>query len=285
MQFDAGEGASDPQPHVKIVIPVYKPLLSPTERVALQQCFAVLGHYPIVIVKPESLSLEGWQEPFRGASVVSFPDPYFEGLSGYNRFMLSPDFYEAFLDTEYILIYQLDAFVFYDVLRDWCSQGFDYVGAPWVIRLQYRYFFLRIFVALRSLMIDLLRRPNRSHSFFQVGNGGFSLRKTASHYDITCKMQPRIQKYLIRNAHKSFNEDVFWSLEPKNWRTFSLPRWRQALRFSYDVLPEVCAWHNNGNLPFGCHGWNIRLYYWEPFIRKYFKGDRKLLESIFEPPK
>jgi hypothetical protein len=36
---------------------------------------------------------------------------------------LSASFYERFLDTKYILIYQLDAFVFKDELQEWCDKG------------------------------------------------------------------------------------------------------------------------------------------------------------------
>ncbi len=43
--------------------------------------------------------------------------------------MMDNTFYKQFLNYEYILIYQLDAFVFKDELN-YCSQGIDYVGAP-----------------------------------------------------------------------------------------------------------------------------------------------------------
>jgi len=44
--------------------------------------------------------------------------------------MMSPAFYDAFKAFDYILIYQLDAFVFRDELEYFCSLGYDYIGAP-----------------------------------------------------------------------------------------------------------------------------------------------------------
>jgi hypothetical protein len=45
---------------------------------------------------------------------------------------LSEEFYQAFTDFEFMLIYQLDAFVFRDELADWCRSGYEYIGAPWL---------------------------------------------------------------------------------------------------------------------------------------------------------
>ena len=45
--------------------------------------------------------------------------------------MLSPFFYESFLDFKYVLIHQLDVFIFKDELNYWCNQNYDYIGAPW----------------------------------------------------------------------------------------------------------------------------------------------------------
>jgi hypothetical protein len=44
--------------------------------------------------------------------------------------MLSIDFYKRFRDYKFILIYQLDAYVFRDELEYWCEQDYDFIGAP-----------------------------------------------------------------------------------------------------------------------------------------------------------
>jgi hypothetical protein len=43
---------------VAVVIPMYKSEMTPFEQKSFEQCIKILGHYPIVIIKPESLDLE-----------------------------------------------------------------------------------------------------------------------------------------------------------------------------------------------------------------------------------
>ena len=43
------------------------------------------------------------------------------------------DFWEKFADYEYVLMYHLDALVFSDQLQEWCEQGLDYIGSPFLI--------------------------------------------------------------------------------------------------------------------------------------------------------
>ena len=45
---------------IVIVIPVYKRELSENERISLEQCVNILSDYALVIVKPESLSIDNW---------------------------------------------------------------------------------------------------------------------------------------------------------------------------------------------------------------------------------
>jgi hypothetical protein len=50
----------------------------------------------------------------------------------YSQLLMSKEFYELFIEYDYIIIYQLDCFVFKDSLENWLYTGFDYIGAPWV---------------------------------------------------------------------------------------------------------------------------------------------------------
>lgn len=103
---------------VKVVIPIYKNTFSKMEMRSLTQAYEVLHSYPLVVIKPFSLNLSELQVEFPKLIVTSFDDNYFKGISGYNHLMLTSEFYERFLDSQYILIYQLDAFVFHDELSD-----------------------------------------------------------------------------------------------------------------------------------------------------------------------
>src|ERR1700759_4734634 len=108
-----------------IIVPFYKPGLGANERIALEQCFRILGSHPIVAIKPEKLVFSPEITSFNFSEVISFPDKYFDGIHGYNELMLSEHFYGNFLNWEYILIHQLDAFVFADELDYWCSIDAD----------------------------------------------------------------------------------------------------------------------------------------------------------------
>ena len=90
-----------------IVIPVYTTQLTVSEHAALRQCFDILSSYPKCFVKPESLDITSLVRDYPANHIVPFPDTYFKGIAGYNRLMMSPEFYETFAQWEYILIYPI----------------------------------------------------------------------------------------------------------------------------------------------------------------------------------
>ena len=142
--------------NVVVVIPRYRAELSLSESISLNRAKRVLGKYPIVYMSPESLALK---EP-----AAYFPDEDFSGRLAYSKLLLTPRFYEKFADYEYMLLYQLDAFVFYDKLAYFCSLGYDYIGAPMT-----RYSWRNIGNMVGNM----------------VGNGGLSLRKISSCIRVT----------------------------------------------------------------------------------------------------
>ena len=119
-----------PKHLVTIVVPIYKPTLSEYEEISFKQLFKVLGNHRIVIFKPISLDLSNLLSNYPPCETESFSDHYFKGIAGYNRLMMAEEFYSRFNDSEYILIYQLDAYAFKDELIDWCMKGYDYMEHP-----------------------------------------------------------------------------------------------------------------------------------------------------------
>ena len=144
------------KPSVAVVVPVYKAQLSREEQISLQQLQRVLGDYPKIFFAPEGLDFD-YGELMQGFRIERFPAVYFSGFLGYSLLMLSVGFYQRFLAYDYILVYQLDAFVFHDALPQFCAMGYDYIGAP-VYRCA----------------------PCWHAAGVQVGNGDFSLRRTAA---------------------------------------------------------------------------------------------------------
>lgn len=250
---------------VKVVIPIYKRTLSDLEKRSLVQAYEVLHSYPLVVIKPYSLDLSELKEEFPKLTFTSFDDNYFKGISGYNRLMLTPDFYERFLDSRYILIYQLDAYVFRDELKDWCNKGYDYIGAPWLQKPIYRLPVISSLMHLVHLYHKYKGKPSKQDLYNKVGNGGLSLRKTDSHYRVACKQADSIAFYLSQKRHHLYNEDVFWATEAQG---FLYPEAMEAIRFAFDKYPDYCYKLTNQQLPFGCHSWYKRKMkkFWMNFI-------------------
>ena len=167
---------------VKVVIPIYQASLSQQERKSLSQAYKILRMYPLVVIKPNHLDLSELVTEFPKLSFISFADSYFKGISGYNRLMLAKEFYESFLDCTYILIYQLDAYVFRDELREWCNKGYDYIGAPWLQRPVYKLPVISGIMHLIHSYHKFRGKPSKQDLYGKIGNGGLSLRKVASHY-------------------------------------------------------------------------------------------------------
>ena len=191
--------------------------------------------------------------------------------------MLSEDFYRTFTNYKFILIHQLDAYVFKDELIDWCNKDYDYIGAPWAYKN-------------KSGRIEL-----------RTGNGGFSLRKVSSHKNIFQKWKiidsrkgiindfwsqgklafitkmhtwiPRLaglknnSKYFIKHFDK--NEDYFWSqYAPQIDANFKVAPTNEAMKFCFELEPNYLYKLNQNKLPFGCHAWEkYEPSFWKSHIK------------------
>ncbi len=261
-----------------VVIPVYKTELSAYERISLSQCIKVLGAYDIYVVLPEGL-----ENTFKSSMYFrderlkykTFKDTFFTDIPAYNRLMKSPAFYGAFLDYEFLLIHQLDAFVFSDELEQWCNLNFGTIGAP--------LFEGHDFAEKGSMIVG-------------QGNGGFCLRKVRACYDVVSQYRwlnykrtfegPVAQFYvrwyrfvkhrLLFNFsgypfQPIINEDLFWAeVVPKAFPAFKVPDPLQAVGFSFEVNPDVLFEKNGRKLPFGCHAWwKYDLEFWRKHIEAY----------------
>ncbi len=263
---------------VVVVIPVYKPTLTDHERISLTQCLNVLGRYPIVLVAPHSLNTSEYRNQHAPVHEHRFDDSYFSDIQGYNRLMLSEEFYEAFTDYEYMLIHQLDAFVFSDQLETWCGQGYDYVGAPWLRDRDFTSWRDKAWFSIKQRVatwLDLKKAdgvtPREIVNLNGVGNGGLSLRRIPSLLRALQKNRAKLSRYTRASRHE-YNEDVFWGIEVnRHWPVLRIPSYRKALHFAVEFFPAWAVTHyNQGELPFGCHAWDIHgTDFWRPIFARH----------------
>jgi hypothetical protein len=262
-----------------IIIPIYSESLLELELISLKQCCEMLINYQIIIITYKTLDITEYVRIFQNYKVnykvEYFHKRYFSGISGYNALMFSNEFYKRFLYYEYILIYQLDAYVFSSELNYWLEQDYDYIGAPNFKEIRH------------TLELELVENLN----------GGFSLRKTSVFYHLSFTKTIKINKFYneisqkITGCHLFFIEILLSILrkiifviakiikikivcEDNIWtnlikRKGKIPPFETALNFSFDNFPEYAFGLNNGKLPFGCHNWDSLFYYsfWEKYIK------------------
>lgn len=222
---------------VAVVVPAYKTILSETEQISLSQLFNVLGSYDIYYAVPQSLQAEYLDN----ASIERFADSFFENIAGYNQLMLSKEFYRRFNKYNFILIYQLDAFVFSDCLLDFCNLDYDYIGAPWLTGMR--------------------KRVDDTYVYVIVGNGGFSLRNVQSTIHLLDTNKDELKNYCD-------NEDKFFAYS--NSPFFKVAPVSIALSFAFERQVKQCFELNNRKIPFGCHAWERYDYdFWKPYIEKF----------------
>jgi len=238
--------------NICVVIPVHKDQPSINEIISLRQVAKVLKDYTHYLVVSENLEVDAYKTVDPALHIIRLDPSYFRSEESYNTLCRTPAFYEPFLKFKYMLLYQLDCFVFRDELLDWCERGYDYIGAPWLKREH----ILKRFRKLGLTKLACFLNP--------VGNGGISLRNVDKFF--------RISK-LLRFVSTSivFHEDILWcNIAPILCPGFRIPDKATALAFAFEGDPELCLQLNGGKLPFGCHAWekNGRAF-WGKIFKNY----------------
>jgi len=265
---------------VAVTIPIYKTAIEGAELISLTQCIKVLGNYPIVFFAPKSLDTSFYENFCANKilfTVERFDDDYFENIAGYNRLMLTVDFYNRFKPFKYILIYQLDAFVFRDDLTYWCQQNYAYLAAP-IVEICCK---KQTDSGMKTLenyrkLLDLLNRLGfKRVGYKPIVNGGLSLRRVASFMGLLTMLHKKAELW----KKYTYNEDGFFSY----WFNVFFFIWRmpavsEALKFSWELHPRECFALNYEKLPFGCHAFEKYDFdFWQPFM----EGEGYTLKKTF----
>lgn len=258
-----------------VVIPIHKESPSEMELISFHQCFKILGDHAIKIIAPKGLNLTKYEAVIPFFEVV-FINPIWQStIEKYNKLKLSQFFYQLFDDYQFLLTYELDAFVFRDEIFFWCNKGYDYIGSPWFVGYD-----------------------NPTTEFLGVGNSGFSLRNVKA-------MRQAIKKIYINEAafcpfdkkhrllFKLFtlfnylliyfgenhtiqravhrNEDEFIAqIIAKKVKKFNIASIEEAIQFGFEVKPKYLYQINKNRLPMGCHAWwKYEFEFWKPYIESF----------------
>ena len=202
-----------------IIIPTYKTYdrLSMIEKKYLENNIKVLNDYPIIILCPDNLNTNSYNN-LEINSFLKFDASFFKNVNCYNDLMLSTAFYEQLKEYDYMLLVQLDAYVFKNDLEYFLGLGYDYIG-------------------------NLHKIPHVKDKMIN-GNGGFSLRKIDSFINAS----KTIKKDL--NGIKDW-EDIMYSYWYKD--KMNIAPDEISLKFGWQQNPNKCYEMNGNKLPFGCH--------------------------------
>jgi len=254
-------------PNPVVVVPVHRQKPTADEQLSLRQCHKLLGHYPIRVVHPEGLELSEYHRLLPNAKSLPVPNSWMASIQAYNRMMINPAFFRKLDCFTHLLIHEPDAIALSDKLLDWCSQPYDYIGAPW---------------------FDGFHQANPESPIIPGGNSGFSLIRVSAIKNILrsgYRWMPlsliarELKKkalwkpnnfrfsYLLkllgvagqmRGAHLVLEEnfDLFLCRHiPYADPTFAIAPPEIAIAFSWEVNPKTCYELNNARLPFGIHAW------------------------------
>jgi hypothetical protein len=267
-----------------VIIPIYKQYgeLTNSERKSLHNTYKVLGKYDIAFVTHKGIDVAAYhrqQNYVLNTRTVIFDRSHFTGLVSYSKLLLSLDFYTCFESYEYMLVCQLDVFVFADRLEYFIDKRYDYIGAPW----------------FKGYDAATAESP-----ILGVGNGGFSLRKIKSFLEVLytveifsgrkptrrvlhsvmrhCVEVLRIAKHEYYRRTRAYDaslpwetpmyEDGYWGLiVPIFFPWFTIGSISDATSFAFEVNPGVLYDLNHKQLPMATHAWEKHdPDFWKQFI-------------------
>lgn len=267
---------------ITVVIPVYKTEPDKYEKKSLEQCLKVLSKRPIIFFCAHEFDISFYSSFCSTYGIKfnkrTFNAKYFHSKKNYSKLCMTKKFYSTFADYEFILIYQLDAWIFSDNLDYWCQQDIDYIGAPFP---------------------EVLNNQSDEIRYTVVGNGGFSLRRVNAIINVFENLNYRLKNWSqIKEAYQEriYMNPLWWIyclircagyrntinyLRKKCWEDhfffevarltsfIRMPEPLKALEFSFEYRPSVAYVQNGNKLPMGCHGWPWIEYneFWKLYIR------------------
>lgn len=275
-----------------IVIPIYKKELDCVEEISLKRLRKVLvddkmnvgvwhemkDYSPVYLVCPKGLDTSEYEKIYNvgdkeiDLKKVEFDPKYFESTATYSQLCISYDFYNSFSEYEYMLIYQLDCYLFEDKIDEWCNKGYDYIGGP---------------ILSTDCGWDTVKESQKGKQWQPyVGNGGLSLRKISTFKEVTDPNGELRQEYNLTDdvLKKVIFEDKYFFNDLYNYYQFDIPSWREAIYFaldmSVDIIYNYFKWDGK---PMGIHSVDKNIRWWKKVIPEFM--DQKVIDFCEEKHK
>lgn len=246
----------------------------------------IFRNYDVTVCLPNNVDpsffIEWSSSNGRKISVINLKEGFLGSLDAYNKMAMSVEFYKLFEQYDYILIVQLDAWVFRDELDKWLSKEVDYIGAPWFL------------TEGKNPLAKLLAKRAKSNIRLALipfgGNGGFCLRKINTHIRILNNYEKKLSIrrfsqllfFLLKNARVGLSllglKRLYQLItDPRNFRTkynvyedvmlsivipilnrdFRILDSFESLAFALETRQsEILAQYSQFSLPFAVHGWD-----------------------------
>lgn len=273
-----------------IVIPVYRTIFTPVEKAAFRNFCQIFSSLPIRIVCPSGLTTaDGFDNEINGLlsktpdiQVIPLDPSHFSSVDQYNLLMLDSSFYAHFTVWDYILLAQLDSWVFESNLEAWAALNYSYIGAPWKslaglplgpswpleavgnggLSLRKVDHFRRVLSSWRFwlwpvLSVSELVKAHRPLAPFSSGFGFGALLKACNRFRIIAFRAAGWRNTLAHFSQSGLHEDIIYGLlVPRVFSFWSVPLPSVAARFALDE--DVNYFYHrylDPTLPFGCHAW------------------------------
>ncbi|WP_216904247.1 DUF5672 family protein [Synechococcus sp. CCY 9618] len=275
---------STPIPSCVVVVPLHTFQLPRNETRALLNAFSKLKNFEFILLHKASQSPAGFLKDLSIAasaqlrvSTRSVPDGDLASVAAYNQLLMRADFYEMFAAWDYILVFQLDAWIFNDSLCDWLVKGYTYVGAPWTGELGEDTPDTGVGnggLSLRAVdgMIRILRsRAFHSSPVFRSSDLAFRLKLFTRYGDFPVRRRPllflkRLGAFFAmscgwRNTLRHYvncqvQEDHFFGIyAPHVYPWMLIPGLWEAACFSIETNPRATHARISPSTPLGCHAW------------------------------
>lgn len=226
---------------IAVVYFVHKDTFEEFELISIRSLFSVFSEREVHVVLPEIISDKVnsilLREGFENFCLMPLKDKCFKSISSYNFLLTSKNFYQRFVEFDFILITQLDVLIKNDTLDYWASKKFSYIGAPWLTQ-------------------------DTGLSELIVGNGGLSLRKVSDfikyssestvvkypQWYLRKKNIPKIfdpfinfivsLRFLRKILRRRIFEDFFWSqMIGGHLSDFKIASGSEASQFALEKVP------------------------------------------------